>query len=57
MLTLMLTNDLENRNISEIIDQMTVVRFEMLSKVAPDLLTKKGIIVYPNILMRTNPMK
>lgn len=31
---------------SEIIDHIIVVRFDMLSKVAPDLLTKNGIIVY-----------
>lgn len=36
---------------------MTVVKFDMLSKVAPDLLTKKGIIVYPNMLITTNPTK
>jgi len=30
---------------SKIIDQRMVVRFEMLSRVAPDLRTKKGIIV------------
>ncbi len=30
---------------SDIIDQMIVVKLEMFNKVAPDLLTKKGMIV------------
>lgn len=43
------------RNISEIIDHIIVVRFDMLRRVAPDLLTKNGMIVYPIKLISTNP--
>ena len=40
---------------SESIDQMIVVKLEMLRRVAPYHLTKKGIIEYPKKLNTTKP--
>ena len=40
---------------SESIDQIIVVRFEMFKRVAPYHFTKKGIIEYPKKLKTTKP--
>jgi hypothetical protein len=40
---------------SDSIDQMIVVKFEMLRRVAPYHFTKKGIMEYPKKLKTTKP--
>jgi hypothetical protein len=45
-----LTKGRPKRQISESIDQIIVVKFEILRRVAPYHFTKKGIIEYPKKL-------
>ena len=44
------------RQISESIDQMIVVKFDIFRRVAPYHYTKKGIMEYPKKLKTTKPI-